>query len=416
VVAWIKIAFRNLCKNRRRSLFTICAIGLGFAAVNIFGGFTAYVSTSLRDGYIYAQASGHLTLFKKGFLTHGKLDPGRYLLSPDEVQTVQEIVRGFAEVVLVTPQLCISGLLSNGEVSTIFIAMGHVPTDIHAIKSRAQGMLGRLNLFTGKPLEDNTTYGVGLSTGLAALLRLDIGANAIAMAPTLDGQINALDVQVFQLFEFLVDAFNDKVMLVPLTFAQALYDTSAVDRLTILLRDTQSTIPMQTSLMQAFAQRGLEVEVKTWEELSVFYARVKDMFNVIFVFLAVIVLVIAVMIIVNTVGMAVMERIREIGTLRALGVKRHGIVRLFAIESTMLGLLGSLFGLGVTLLSWLLVHILAPTWIPPVIGQRVPLEVHLIPIYMVMSLFCFVILSVYAAILPARRAAYQGIVEALGHV
>lgn len=415
-MTWIKIACRNLWKNRRRSLFTICAIGLGFAAVNVFGGFTAYISTSLRDGYIYAQANGHLTLFKKEFLAHGKLDPGRYLLSPAEVQAVQEILHSFAEVVLVTPQLRISGLLSNGEVSTIFIAMGHVPTDIRSIKSQAHGMLGRLNLFTGTPLEDNTTYGVGLSTGLAALLRLDIGANAIAMAPTLDGQMNALDIQVFQLFEFSVDALNDKLMLVPLTFAQALYDTNAVDRLTILLQHTQSTIPMQTSLRQAFAQRGLEVEIKTWQELSVFYARVKDMFDVIFVFLAVIVLVIAVMSIVNTVGMAVMERIREIGTLRALGVKRHGIVRLFAIESIMLGLLGSILGLGVTLLSWLLVHILAPTWIPPVIGQSVPLEIHLVPLYMVMSLCGFVILSVYAAILPARRAAYQGIVEALGHV
>lgn len=415
-MTWIKIACRNLWKNRRRSFFTICAIGLGFAAVNIFGGFTAYISTSLRDGYIYALANGHLTLFKKGFLAHGKLDPGRYLLSPAEVQTVQEVLRSVAEVVLVTPQLHISGLLSNGEVSTIFIAVGHVPTDIHSIKSQAQGMLGRLTLFTGHSLEDNTTYGVGLSTGLAALLRLDIGANAIAMAPTLNGQINALDVQVFQFFEFLTDALNDKLMLVPLTFAQALYDTSAVDRLTILLQDTQSTIPMQTSLMQACAQRGLEVEIKTWEELSVFYTRVKDMFDVIFVFLAIIVLVIAVMSIVNTISMAVMERIREIGTLRALGLKRHGIVRLFAIESTMLGLLGSILGLGVTLLSWLLVHILAPTWIPPVIGQRVPLEIHLVPLYMVMSLFCCVILSVYAAILPARRAAYQGIVEALGHV
>ena len=81
MLTWIKIAFRNLGKNRRRSFFTVLAIGLGFAAVNVFGGFTAYLFTSLEDGYIYAQGNGHLTVFKKGFLTHGKLDPVRYLLS-----------------------------------------------------------------------------------------------------------------------------------------------------------------------------------------------------------------------------------------------------------------------------------------------------------------------------------------------
>src|SRR5215831_18968436 len=78
---WFKIACRNLGKNRRRSLFTIMAIGLGFAAVNVFGGFTSYIFASLRDSYIYAQANAHLTIFKTGFLAAGKLDPLGYLLS-----------------------------------------------------------------------------------------------------------------------------------------------------------------------------------------------------------------------------------------------------------------------------------------------------------------------------------------------
>ena len=197
MLTWIKIAFRNLCKNRRRSFFTVLAIGLGFAAVNVFGGFTAYIFTTLRDGYIYALGNGHLTIFKKGFLTHGKLDPVRYLLSEAEMQTIKKVLQDFSAVVLVTPQLYISGLLSNGEVSTIFIATGRVPSDLRVINSHAQGVTGRLSLFTGKPLEDDISYGVGVSSGLAAQLKLDLGSNTIAMAPTLDGQINALDAQVF---------------------------------------------------------------------------------------------------------------------------------------------------------------------------------------------------------------------------
>ena len=83
---WIKIAFRNLLKNRRRSLFTILAIGLGFAAVNLFGGFTSYMFTNLEDSYIYAQANAHITIFKKDFLTKGKLDPVAFLLAQEEIQ------------------------------------------------------------------------------------------------------------------------------------------------------------------------------------------------------------------------------------------------------------------------------------------------------------------------------------------
>ena len=341
MLTWIKIAFRNLGKNRRRSFFTILAIGLGFAAVNVFGGFTTYIFTNLRDGYIYALGNGHLTIFKRGFLTHGKLDPVRYLLSEAETQTIKKVLQDFSAVVLVTPQLYTSGLLSNGEVSTIFIATGRVPSDLRIISSHATGAAGRLSLFTGKQLEDDVSYGVGVSTGLAEQLKLDIGSNTTAMAPTVDGQINALDAQVFQLFESAIDVLNDKLMLVPLQFAQSLYDTSSVDRLTVLLQDTEQTEPMRAALRSAFAQQGLDVEIRTWEELSLLYVRVKAMFDIIFLFIFVIVFIIAIMSVINTVSMAVMERTREIGTLRALGVKRNGIVYLFALESAMLGMLGS---------------------------------------------------------------------------
>jgi putative ABC transport system permease protein len=81
----------------------------------------------------------------------------------------------------------------------------------------------------------------------------------------------------------------------------------------------------------------LELDIKTWKELDPLYTRIKDMFDIMFLFIFVIVFVVAVMSIVNTMSMAVLERTREIGTLRALGVKRPGIVRIFALESAMLG-------------------------------------------------------------------------------
>ena len=132
---------------------------------------------------IYALGNGHFTIVKTGFLTHGKLDPVRYLLSEAETQTIKKAVQGFSAVVLVTPQLYTSGLLSNGEVSTIFIAAGRVPSDLRVISSHAKGTIGRLSLFTGKPLEDDISYGIGVSAGLAEQLKLDIGSNTIVMAP-----------------------------------------------------------------------------------------------------------------------------------------------------------------------------------------------------------------------------------------
>jgi putative ABC transport system permease protein len=415
MMTWINLATRNLFRNRRRSLFTITAIGLGFAAVNVLGGFTDYIFSNLENSYIHVQANGHITIFKTGFLREGKLAPTRYLLDEATLRTVSDILHGYSEVVVVTPQLHISGLLSNGKVSTIFIAVGRIPSDVRRIKSHARGLAKKFTLFQGKDLQDDVVYGVGLSEGLAAQLDLKLGVTAVAMAPTVSGQINALDAEVYQLFSSPIEALDDKLMLVPLKFAQSLYDTASVDRITVLLDKTAQTELIRSRLAADFAAHGLDLDIKSWNELSTFYAKVKKMFDIIFLITFMIVFTIVVMSVINTVSMAIMERTREIGTLRALGIKRRGIVGLFAIESMMLGLFGSTLGILLTLITWSCVTIFKPTWFPPMISARVPLEIYLVPEYMVFSVLMLAVLSLIAATIPARKAARMQIVSALGH-
>ena len=140
------------------------------------------------------------------------------------------------------------------------------------------------------------------------------------------------------------------------------------------------------------------------------------MFDVIFLFVFLIVFVMVVLSVVNTISMAVLERTREIGTLRALGLKRWGVAVMFATESGLLGLLGTVLGMVITLCCWLGVKLAQPTWIPPNIPKRVPLEIFLVPQYLIWSFVFLVLLAVLAAVMPARRAARLLIIDALGHV
>jgi len=415
MMTWIKLAIRNLFRNGRRSLFTIVAIGVGFLAVNTLGGFTRYIFTSLKDSYIYAEANGNLTIFKSGFLDHGKLEPTKYLLSEGDVKTMRQILARHPEVVVVTPQLQISGLLSNGKVSTIFFAPGRVPSDIQAIASHAVGVMGKAKLYDGNPLSDKLDYGIGVTHGLARQLNLQLGSSAVAMSPTVSGQINALDAQLVQLIDAPDEALEDTFASVPLKFAQSLYDTTSVDRLTVLLNNDERTGAMRTILAREFAAAGLKVDVRTWNELSPFYTKVKKMFNVIFFITFLIVFTIVVMSIVNTVTMAIMERTREIGTLRALGVKRRGIVALFALESLMLGIFGALLGIVLNLLVLYAVWLLQPTWVPPQVSREVPLQIYLVPDYWGYSVLLLIFLSLLSALLPARKAARMVIVGALAY-
>ena len=135
-----------------------------------------------------------------------------------------------------------------------------------------------------------------------------------------------------------------------------------------------------------------------------------------FLFLFSIVLVIVVMSTVNTMGMAVLERTREIGTLRALGLKRRGVSLLFAMEGGLLGLFGSLIGVVLYMSVWAIIRALAPTYTPPGISTPVPLVVDFVPQALFLLILCLIFLSLFAAIIPARRAAKQNVVDALGHV
>lgn len=414
MLTWLTLAVRNLFRNGRRSAFTVLAIALGFLAVNILGGFTAYIFSNLQESYIYAEANGHLTMFHRGFLDKGKIDPTKYLLSEADLAAIRHVLRRHPEVLVSTPQLQISGLLSNGQVSTIFVATGRVPSDVAAI-----GQLGKrgasVRLYDGRMLSDSDSSGIGVSRGLARVLNLKLGDTAAAMAPTVSGQVNALDAELYQLIDAPVEALEDKLALVPLKFAQELYDTRSVDRLTVLLDSTAHTDAMRAVLAQELAAAGLDLDIKTWNELSPFYTKVKAMFDVIFAVSFLIVFTIVVMSVVNTFTMSVMERTREIGTLRALGVKRRGIVFLFSLESQLLSGAGTLLGIALTLLVVGLVTWLQPTWLPPQLARRVPLEIHLVPAFWLVSSGILMHLSMLCAYLPARKAARMPITHALGY-
>jgi putative ABC transport system permease protein len=312
VIAWIKIAFRNLVKNKRRSAFTGIAIALGFAAVNLFSGFTEYMYSGNRNMAIYGQANGHLTIFKEGFLEYGQLDPGKYLLTPEEIQTIESICDEMEDVLLVTPQLRISGLVTNGTVSLIFIGKGVVPSAVDEFLKRYRYRSSKITKSVKENnLRDDVSYGVAMASGLARLLDLQIGSDAVAFSNTIDGQMNALNMEIFQIFNTGSDEMNDKIMRVPLKFARELYDTHGADRLAVLLKETPLTYPVRERLQEELSKHNLSMEIKTWQEISEWYRKVKSMFDAVFAFLFVIIFVIVVMSVINTMSMAIIERTRD---------------------------------------------------------------------------------------------------------
>jgi putative ABC transport system permease protein len=404
----LQLGIRNLRRNARRSLTTLLSIAFGFTAVALFSGYTKEVYRGLTLQAVHGELLGHLTVAKRGMKLEGRLHPERYLLRPEEISRIEGIVRAQYPAARIAPRLDLSGLASNGHVSTIFLADGVDPADMQALRGprRSAG-----NLSADSP------QGVAVAKGLAALLGLKEGDDASLLVSTLHGQANASDATVLHTYGTGNAGLEDKAVFLPLAMAQSLYDAPGrADRLTLLLPDIALADAARARLAPAFAAAGLDVEISTWQENSAFYRQVKGMFDMIFSFILGIVLTIVVMSVTNAMGMSVVERTREIGTLRAIGLRRAGVVRLFVTEAVLLVGLGCAGGLLLTLLVRAGVNAAQLSYTPPNGTGRVLLLVGLDTGKLVFTATVLGLLGLVAAFFPARRAARQPVTDSLAHV
>ncbi|MFQ3226972.1 MAG: putative ABC transport system permease protein [Arenicella sp.] len=399
-------AYKNLWRNKRRSIVTLLAIICGFTSISVFGGYISDTFKSLKVQAVSGERLGHLTIFKQGMLTEGKLRPENYLFSPDDMALLKEVVRDTQGVRLVTPGLPISGIFNSDDASTIFIGDGVVPEDVEILRGDIEEGYG------GRVYSDNE-IGIAIASDMGRLLEMDKGSLPILLVSTFEGQANAMDAEVVDIFNTGNAGTNDKMILVPFDYAQKLMDTDGAQRFVVLLDDIKQTESMRVSLAEALGERGLAVEIKTWNELSSFYNQVSGLFNMIFTFMFSIVFTVIVMSIINTMSMAIVERTREIGTLRALGLKKKGIVTLFTLEGAFLGMFGVAIGTVLSVLIAFVIKVANITYVPPNSSGAVPLLIDLNFSQMSFIFLCTIVLAALAAAWPAFGATRRDIRSAL---
>jgi putative ABC transport system permease protein len=158
--------------------------------------------------------------------------------------------------------------------------------------------------------------------------------------------------------------------------------------------------------------------VRDFGELNPFYGQVVRLFGAIFLFIALVMGVIVLFAVVNTMTMNVMERTSEIGTIRALGLRRGVIRRQFVAEGLILGALGASAGVILALVAAFAINHAGFTWTPPGNANAIPLRVGVWgrPALLLGTWFILVLVATVAALMPANRAARLPVVDALRHV
>lgn len=399
-----QLALRNVFRQRTRTALTLAAIASGVAGLILIGGFVEDIFVQLRERTIHSQL-GHIQVFRSGYLTEGRLAPHKHMIdAPDRLAAA---LASREDVELVLARLHFAGLLSNGRSDFPVVGEGVEPDK--------EAKLGAFATFVaGRPLSDRDRYGAVLGRGLAQALNLQPGDPVVLLVSTPEGALNSLDLEVVGVFQTISRDYDARVIRIPLRAARDLLGTRGAHSLVLLLRQTRATDRVAQAIARDHAGAG--IEVKTWEELADFYRKTVDLYQGLFMVMQLVALGLVVLCVVNGINMAIFERTREFGTIRALGNRAAYVFRLILAESVVLGAFGSLAGvaLGVALAA-LISTTGIPMPPPPNSDLGYLAYIRVTPAVVAEALIVGLVGTVLAAILPARRATRVAIAEALRH-
>lgn len=412
----LKIALRNVFRNRRRTLLSLLLIALGTASLLVFRGYFDFVHWALEIEAV--ETYGHLQIAPPSYW-EGTAQGYEYLIGPEQLEKIVSLLKQDPDFKDYTVRLTLTGLVGTDKKSSVFTATGVEPQSKIADFSDFFSVEGDY-LQPGD--QDTVLLGVGLAKQLG-IGKEDLqpmnglpGPPLVVMASTVSGQYNAGNLFVIGLIETGQPEVDARLAVVPLAFAQSMLQTQGVEKVLVELKGIEATEPAKKRLERAFSQAGLDLKIKTWEDLAVFRRQVMGWFGAVYRFMSVAIFALVFFSILEVMTMSFFERMREIGTIRAIGTKRRQVFSMFTMEGLLIGILGGLLGVGLGWLIGWLVNEAAIYYVPPGYSIEVPLRIRLVFGSALVPFFTAALSALISTLYPAWRAARIRVVEALRYV
>ncbi|HET7010249.1 MAG TPA: ABC transporter permease [Anaerolineales bacterium] len=330
MIQLLKLAYRNLGRNRRRSFFSALAMGLALALLLMMASVIQGEMGDAIDLAIRLQ-SGHLQVRSDTY------DEAKTSLNWEDLienpGKVASQVASIGPVRVATPRLYASGFVTTSDESAGVRVVGIDPLS-EANAPYTDGMR------EGEFLSADDREGVLIGWSLARRLDISSGDQISLSVNTSDGNVDEQVFTVRGIYSTGTSGFDGLTVLLPLAKAQAI--TGAEDRASsifILLKDTSQTEAVVAAL------QGPGFAVLTWRDLNQLLVQTEQLSSGYMVFFYLIVLGIAATVIVNTQIMSVYERTREIGILSAIGMRGRRVMAIFLAESSLLAVGGIALGL-----------------------------------------------------------------------
>jgi ABC-type lipoprotein release transport system permease subunit len=326
----LKMAFRDLGRNRRRTFFSALAVSVGLAILILMASVIKGEMGSAIEKAILLQ-SGHIQVRAASYNENkSSLKWEDLVANPDQVAAQ---IAALPQVKVATPRLFASGFLSTGNESAGVRVYGIDPLS-------AANDPFRNGVISGSYLAADDSGGLLIGKPLADKLHLKAGDNLSLSINTSNGNVDEQTFSVRGIYSTGTYGFDNGTIFLPLAKAQAITQTEGhASTIFVLLKNTADT----DSVMAALKSSSLNV--LSWRDLNPLIVDFETTAQSYISILYMIILAISASVIINTLIMSVYERTREIGILSAVGMRGGRIMSLFLAESAFLAVGGAVMGI-----------------------------------------------------------------------
>jgi len=334
-----KIALRNIWRNKRRTLLTGSSIAAAVMIVIYVWSFISGVIEFSFDNFIRIQ-SGHLRILNINYLRREKMFPLEANIA--DYSAIQKMIEENPQVTTTAGRIKFGVLLEKQGEEKPVMGVGIDPQKEEAISHLSQYLVAGKKIETG---EKQTNVG----EILAKELGLKVGDTLTVVTQTAYGSMAAMNLKVVGIFRYGVPSYDGRIFYLPLDKAQELLDLSGrVTEIFVLLKDKDQAPAVAREINGLFKEKKLEnYTAVPWQDQGIVYFWMR-MAKSVYGFICFLILLLASFAILNTMFMSVLERTREIGMLKALGMKNRQIIWLILFEALVMGIgasfVGALFG------------------------------------------------------------------------
>ncbi len=400
---------------RRLGFSSILGITMGVCTLSllVMGGYFQQSFWGLSESTIHSQ-TGHFQIMKKGYDAHQRTDPWKWKLRDHKAIVNLFASDSFlnARVEVLAPELTFTGLLSNGQTSRTFLGRAIDP-----------GADRRLSAF-GEQVAQGDRFlssdrGMALvGLGLAQSLEAKPGTGLTVLTTTPRGSMTSADLELKGVTESFSRDYDDVALKIPLATAWDMLGDTLCDKVLVLLRETRDLDTVLARTKKLALERGLDLEYRRWEELATYYQSVHALYTGIFRFFGVILLVFSFVFITSILEISLLQRRSEIALLRSFGASPGSLLRRFLTESVLLGWVGTLLALAVSLVLIQLFNLHGLEAAPPpgsTRGYTIVLRVLEEPGLLLQTGEFVLMAVVVSSILPCVRGCRRPLIESLRH-